>query len=108
MPDGIAAYDIGPASADRFAREIQKARTIFWNGPMGVYETPPFDAGTKAVAQAVAVARARSVIGGGETTAALDRFGRAAHVFHVSTGGGASLALLAGEGLMALAVLDDT
>jgi phosphoglycerate kinase len=107
VPEGLAAYDIGPRTAEQFAQALRSARTIFWNGPLGVFEVPPFDAGTRAVAQAVATAGGRSVVGGGDTAAALDRLGLADSMFHVSTGGGASLALIAGERLRALDVLDE-
>jgi phosphoglycerate kinase len=106
VPEGLAAYDIGPRTAEHFAQALRSARTIFWNGPLGVCEVPPFDAGTRAVAQAVAAAKGRSVVGGGDTAATLDHLGLADSMFHVSTGGGASLALIAGERLQALDVLD--
>jgi phosphoglycerate kinase len=101
VPDGKMALDIGSESRRRFAEVIAGARTIFWNGPMGVFERPPFDAGTRAVAAAVAEAssRAYSVIGGGETVAAVHQAGAADRISHVSTGGGASLELLAGLAL---------
>jgi phosphoglycerate kinase len=107
VPEGLAAYDIGPRTVEQFAQALRSARTLFWNGPLGVFEVPPFDAGTRAVAQAVAAAGGRSVVGGGDTAAALDRLGLADPMFHVSTGGGASLALIAGERLQALDVLDE-
>jgi phosphoglycerate kinase len=107
VPEGLAAYDIGPRTAEQFAQALRSARTIFWNGPLGTFEVHPFDAGTRAVAQAVAASGGRSVVGGGDTSAALDRLGLADSMFHVSTGGGASLALIAGERLQALDVLDE-
>jgi phosphoglycerate kinase len=99
VPAGRKALDIGPRSRERFAAAIAPARTLFWNGPMGVFEKPPFDAGTRAVAAAVGAAAAFSVIGGGETVAAARQAGIADRIGHVSTGGGASLELLAGLAL---------
>jgi phosphoglycerate kinase len=86
--------DIGPGSAAEFGDLIGEARTILWNGPMGVFEDPRFEAGTRAVAQAVADSRAFSVIGGGDSAAAIAQFGLADEVSHISTGGGASLELI--------------
>jgi phosphoglycerate kinase len=99
VPAGRKALDVGPRSRERFAQAVARARTIFWNGPMGVFEKPPFDAGTRAVAAAVGNATAYSVIGGGETVAAAREAGVAERIGHVSTGGGASLELLAGLAL---------
>ena len=107
VPDGLAAYDVGPTTIEQFGQEVQAASTIFWNGPVGAYETPPFDAGTWAIAEAIVRATAKSVVGGGDTAAALRQFGFTDRVFHVSTGGGASLALLAGERLIALELLNE-
>ncbi|WP_334144709.1 phosphoglycerate kinase [Rhabdothermincola sp.] len=94
VPDGWKGLDIGPGSAAEFADVIQAARTVFWNGPMGVFEDPRFEAGTKAIAGAMADAPGFTVVGGGDSAAALDQFGLAAAIDHVSTGGGASLELL--------------
>jgi phosphoglycerate kinase len=94
VPDGWTGVDIGPGTAADFGDRIAEARTVFWNGPMGVFEDPRFEAGTRAVAQAVADTRAFTVVGGGDSAAALAQFGLADRVDHLSTGGGASLELL--------------
>ena len=94
LPDGWMGLDIGPGSAAEFGDVIGEARTILWNGPMGVFEDPRFGAGTRAVAEAVADSRGFSVIGGGDSAAAVAQFGLADRVDHISTGGGASLELI--------------
>jgi phosphoglycerate kinase len=94
VPAGWMGVDIGPGSAADFGDRIADARTVFWNGPMGVFEDPRFESGTRAVAQAVAETRAFTVVGGGDSAAALAQFGLDREVDHVSTGGGASLELL--------------
>ncbi len=94
LPEGWMGLDIGPGSAAEFTDIIDEARTILWNGPMGVFEDPRFEAGTRAVALAVAESRGFSVIGGGDSAAAVAQFGLADQVSHISTGGGASLELL--------------
>jgi phosphoglycerate kinase len=102
--------DIGPASREVFAREIARARTVVWNGPMGVFETKPFDAGTVAMAHAVATATDRgalTVVGGGDSVSAVEAAGVAERITHISTGGGASLELLAGEELPGVTALSD-
>ena len=94
LPDGWMGLDIGPGTAAEFGDIIGEARMILWNGPMGVFEDPRFVAGTRAVAEAVAESRAFSVIGGGDSAAAVAQFGLADEVSHISTGGGASLELI--------------
>jgi phosphoglycerate kinase len=106
VPAGTLAVDVGPATRRRFADEVAEAATLFWNGPLGVFETPPFDAGTRAVAEALARSTGYTVIGGGETVAAVRRAGVEDRVGHVSTGGGASLEMLAGKTLPGVAVLE--
>jgi phosphoglycerate kinase len=105
VPAGTKAVDVGPATRQAFAAAIAEARTLFWNGPLGVFEKPPFDAGTRAVAEALASCPGFSVIGGGETVAAAHQAGVTDRIGHVSTGGGASLELLAGKTLPGVAVL---
>ncbi len=100
-----AIFDIGPATVAAFTRSIGAAATIFWNGPMGVFERPPFAAGTRGVAQAVANADAYSVIGGGDSVAAVEQAGLSSQIGHVSTGGGASLELLEGNELPGIAAI---
>jgi phosphoglycerate kinase len=106
VPPGMKAVDVGPQTRRRFAAAIGGARTLFWNGPLGVFERPPFDAGTREVAQALAACRGFSVIGGGETVAAAHQAGVAGRIGHVSTGGGAALEFLAGKRLPGVAVLE--
>jgi phosphoglycerate kinase len=105
LPEGWLGLDIGPDTARRFGGLIRGAKTIFWNGPMGVFEWPRFAAGTKAVAQAVAESDAYSVVGGGDSVRAVNELGLADRVSWVSTGGGASLELLEGKELPGVAAI---
>jgi phosphoglycerate kinase len=101
-PEGWMGLDIGPKSIELFSQEISKARTIVWNGPLGMFERPAFAQGTLAIARAVAAATvkgATSIIGGGDSVAAAEQSGVARQISHISTGGGASLEFLAGEKL---------
>ena len=110
IPDGWMGLDIGPATRARFGDAIRTSRTVVWNGPMGVFEMPPFDAGTRAVADAVVAATAAGAVtiaGGGDTAAAVEEFGVAEKLSHVSTGGGASLEVLEGKHLVCLDAIDN-
>ena len=105
VPDGMMGLDIGPHSAQAYGELIACAGTVFWNGPMGAFELEPFAAGTRSVAQAVADAPGVTVVGGGDSAAALVQFGLADRVTHLSTGGGAALELIEGRELPGVAVL---
>jgi phosphoglycerate kinase len=105
LPDGWLGLDIGPRTRELYAREIAVARTLVWNGPMGVFEMEPFRHGTAAVARAVADCRGYTVVGGGDSVAAVSELGLAGRIDHISTGGGASLELLEGRILPGIAAL---
>jgi phosphoglycerate kinase len=107
LPDGWLGLDIGPETRERFAREISQARTVFWNGPMGVFEWPRFAEGTKAVAHAVASVDGFTVVGGGDSVRALQELELAERVSWVSTGGGAALEFLEGKELPGVAVIPE-
>lgn len=107
VPDGWMGLDVGPRTVEAYSQEIENAGTVFWNGPMGAFEMEPFAAGTRGVAQAVAEAPGTTVIGGGDSGAAVQQFGLADRVDHLSTGGGAALELLEGKTLPGVEVLDD-
>jgi phosphoglycerate kinase len=106
IPDEAAAYDIGPKTIEAYEKVIAGAKTIIWNGPMGVFEKPPFDKGTVALAKAVAASGAVSVVGGGDSEKAIKAAGVSDKISHVSTGGGASLEFLAGIALPGVAALE--
>jgi phosphoglycerate kinase len=106
IPEGSMGLDIGPSTRARFGETITRAATILWNGPMGVFEWPAFAAGTMSVARAVADSQGVSVVGGGDSVAALVKSGRAGDITHISTGGGASLELLEGKTLPGVAALE--
>jgi phosphoglycerate kinase len=105
VPDGWMGLDVGAATAERYAGVIAEAGTVFWNGPMGAFELEPFAAGTRRVAEAIAAAPGTTVVGGGDSAAALAHFGLADEVDHLSTGGGASLELVEGKPLPGVEVL---
>jgi phosphoglycerate kinase len=110
IDNGLLGLDIGPATVKAYCQTIQSAKTIVWNGPMGVFETPPFDRGTVAIAKALAEATKRgatTIIGGGDSAAAVVAAGVADAMTHISTGGGASLEFLAGKPFATIEILDD-
>ena len=107
IPDGFEGLDIGPQTAAIYSDIVEEAKTIVWNGPMGVFEMPPFDEGTRTVAEALAKSTGTSIIGGGDSAAAIRQLGFEDQVSHVSTGGGASLAMLEGKKFAAVDLLDE-
>ncbi|MBK8269051.1 MAG: phosphoglycerate kinase [Planctomycetes bacterium] len=110
IPDGVMGLDIGPRTIASFSDLIRSSKTVVWNGPMGVFETPPFDTGTKSIAKAMADATkagAITIIGGGDSAAAVEACGLADEMTHISTGGGASLEFLEGKPFATIEILDD-
>ena len=107
LPEGWMGLDIGPRTAAAFAEQVRAARIVLWNGPMGVFEMKPFAEGTLAMARALAESKGTTIVGGGDSVAALTQMGLADKIDHVSTGGGASLEFLAGDPLPGVACLED-
>ena len=107
VPDELAIVDVGPRTLERYAREIARAKTIFWNGPLGVFEVPEFAKGTKRVAELLAASSAVTVVGGGESVQAVEQLGLSEKMTHVSTGGGAALELIEGKTLPGVAAIPD-
>ncbi|MGI6227922.1 MAG: phosphoglycerate kinase, partial [Peptococcales bacterium] len=107
VPQGKMALDIGPATIDLYAQALQDAKTVVWNGPMGVFEVTEFSKGTNLVAQAVAESKANSIVGGGDSVAAIEKAGLKEKISHISTGGGASLEFLEGKELPGVQALNN-
>src|SRR5690606_5651979 len=107
IPQGLAGGDIGPKTIELYKKEIANAKTIVWNGPMGVFENPPFAEGTTEIAKAVADSGATTIVGGGDSVSAVHKAGVSDKITHISTGGGASLELLEGKKLPGLVALTD-
>jgi phosphoglycerate kinase (EC 2.7.2.3) len=107
IPPDQMGLDIGTETARMFSEIVRTARTVVWNGPLGAFETPPFEQGTRAVMQALAESGAVSILGGGDTAAAAEQLGFADRITHISTGGGASLEFLEGRTLPGVAALLD-
>jgi phosphoglycerate kinase len=106
IPEGKIAVDIGPKTVAAFSKVIAGAKTVIWNGPMGIFEKPPFDQGTVAIAKAVAESGATTIVGGGDSEKAIKAAGVTDKISHVSTGGGASLEFLAGDALPGVVALN--
>ena len=107
IPAGWQGLDIGPKSCELFGEEIKKAKTVVWNGPMGVFEMPAFAKGTEAIARYMSECQGTTIIGGGDSAAAVEQLGFADKMTHISTGGGASLEFLEGKELPGVAALND-
>jgi phosphoglycerate kinase len=107
VPGGLKGVDIGPDTEKLFAAEVAKAKTVFWNGPMGIFEKPAFAHGTLAMVDALVASGATTIVGGGDSVAAVMQSGKADRISHISTGGGASLELVEGRELPGIAALED-
>jgi phosphoglycerate kinase len=107
IPDGWMGLDVGPKTSEAYAKEIGRAKTVVWNGPLGVFEMEPFAGGTFALAKAIAETDCVSVVGGGDSVSAINQSGLAGDFTHISTGGGASLELLEGKALPGIEALTD-
>ncbi len=107
IPEGLSGVDIGPRTIDLYTQALSGAKTIVWNGPMGIFENQEFAKGTFAIARAVAESGAKSIVGGGDSASAVQRSGVADRISHISTGGGASLEFLEGKDLPGVAALTD-
>ena len=107
IPSDWMGLDIGPETRKQFAEVIRESKLVIWNGPMGVFEKNPFDEGTCAVARAMAESKGQTIVGGGDSAAAIEKTGLADRMDHISTGGGASLELMEGKELPGVAVLND-
>jgi phosphoglycerate kinase len=107
IPDGAVGVDIGPKTIERYREIVRNAQTVVWNGPLGKFEDEPYSKGTRATAQALAESKGRTIVGGGETAEAVEEFGLADKMTHVSTGGGAFLEYVEGTPFAALAEIDD-
>ena len=107
IPENMMGMDIGPRTVQLYREALKNVKTVVWNGPMGVFEMPNFAGGTRAVAEILAESQAITIIGGGDSAAAVEQFGLAEKMSHISTGGGASLEFLEGKTLPGIAVIED-
>ena len=107
MPADKMGLDIGPKTAELFSKEIKKAKTVVWNGPMGVFEMEPFATGTRKIAQAMSECKGKTIVGGGDSVAAIEQMGFRDSMTHISTGGGASLEFLEGKELPGISALQN-